>query len=262
VNRTVLLAAAIVAAASTAGAQEAPRADAARRDQVRNMEMLLTSAVRRGAESLARTMQTSEPGSLIVTNTARTRGFVLEGFGVFFDVDVPMMKQSVVWSMQTLLRAQRRLDLQNFIANTSDGPARRQAELQLRQLERGGPVMPSPVPVPSAAPQPAPSGIAVAQTVEEPTAPAVPEPADPNEQYTEAVKASLIDAMLDYGGLPIADDEWLVVAARDSEGPPTPGALDDASTIMLKVKGSDLMAYRSNQITKEEARKKVEVREF
>jgi hypothetical protein len=41
-----------------------------------------------------------------------------------------------------------------------------------------------------------------------------------------------------------------------------PGALDDASTIMLRVKGSDLMAYRSNQITKEEARKKVEVREF
>jgi hypothetical protein len=226
------------------------------------METLLTSAVRRGAESLARTMQTSEPGSLIVTGTARARGFLLDGFGVFFDVDVPMMKQSVVWSMQTLLRAQRRLDLQNFIANTADGPARRQAELQLRQLERGGPVMPSPVPVPSAAPQTAP-GIAVAQTVEEsPARASAPEPADPNEQYTEAVKSSLIDAMLDYGGLPIGAEEWLVVAARDSEGPPTPGALDDASTIMLRVKGSDLMAYRSNQITKEEARKKVEVREF
>lgn len=261
-NRTVLLAAAIVAAASTAGAQEALRADAARRDQVRNMETLLTSAVRRGAESLARTMQTSEPGSLIVTGTARARGFVLDGFGVFFDVDVPMMKQSVVWSMQTLLRAQRRLDLQSFIANTADGPARRQAELQLRQLERGGPIMPSPVPVPSAAPQTAPSGIAVAQTVEEsPTRASGSEPADPNERYTEAVKSSLIDAMLDYGGLPIGADEWLIVAARDSEGPPT-GALDDASTIMLKVKGSDLMAFRSNQITKEEARKKVEVREF
>jgi hypothetical protein len=151
-----------------------------------------------------------------------------------------------------LLREQQRAELRQRIDNMPDSPARRLAQQQLRLLDRapGGSV---PMAPPAAA-----GGIAVATTVTEPV---TPEPKDPNEQYTEAVKTALVDAMLDYGGLPIGADEWLVVAARDSEGPLTPGAVDDASTIVLKVKGSDLLAFRSNKLTREEARKKVEVRE-
>ena len=49
---------------------------------------------------------------------------------------------------------------------------------------------------------------------------------DANELYTEAVKTSLIDAMLNYSrALYLGEDEWLTVAARDSEGPITPGAI-------------------------------------
>jgi hypothetical protein len=258
VKGTVFIAAAVIATAATVTAQDAaPGADAPRRNQVRMMENVLTSAVRQGAESLARRMQVSEPGSLIVTGTARARGIVLDGYGVFFDVDVPMMKQSVVWSMQTLERERQRAALRQLIETSPDSPARRLAEQQLRMLDRSpGSTLPL-------APPAAAGGIAVAATVnEERVHEAVaPEPKDPNEQYTEAVKAALVDAMLDYAGLPIGGDEWLIVAARDSEGPITPGALDDASTIVLKVKGSDLLAYRSNKLTKEEARKRVEVRE-
>jgi hypothetical protein len=202
-------------------------------------------------------MQVNEPGSLIVTGTARARGIVLDGYGVFFDVDVPMMKQSVVWSMQTLERERQRLALRQLIETSPDGPARRLAEQQLRMLDRNpGSTLPL-------APPAAAGGRAVAANVNDTNdtnETAAPEPRDPNEQYTEAVKAALIDAMLDYG-LPIGADEWLIVAARDSEGPITPGAVDDASTIVLKVKGSDLMAFRSNKLTRVEARKKVEVRE-
>ena len=253
---TVLIVAAVLAAAATATAQDAPaRPDAPRRNQIRLMETLLAGAVRQGAETLAHTMQVNEPGSLIVTGTARARGIVLEGYGVFFDVDVPMMKQSVVWSMQTLERERQRAQLRQLIENSPDTPARRLAQQQLRMLERNtGSTMPL-------APPAAASGVVSAATVNESNDTAAPEPKDPNEQYTEAVKAALIDAMLDYGGLPIGPDDWLIVAARDSEGPITPGGLDDASTIVLKVKGSDLLAFRSNKLTRDEARKKVEVRE-
>lgn len=252
---TVFIAAAVVATAATVAAQDArPRADVPGRAQVRMMESVLASAVRQGAESLAKVMQVSDPGSLIVTGTARARGVVLEGYGVFFDVDVPMMKQSVIWSTQTFLREQQRAELRQLIDSAPDSAVRRLAEQQLRMLERN--------PSATLAAPAAPSGIAVAATVNEneTVAPALK---DPNELYTEAVKTALIDAMLDWhGGLQIGADEWLIVAARDSEGPITPGAVDDASTIVLRVKGSDLAAFRTKQISKEEARKKVEVREF
>jgi hypothetical protein len=256
VKGTLFIAAAVIATGATVAAQDTPaRRDAARRNQIRMMENVLTVAVRQGAESLARSMQVNEPGSLIVTGTARARGIVLEGYGVFFDVDVPMMKQSVVWSMQTLERERQRAALRQLIDNSPDTPARHLAEQQLRMLERNpGSTLPVAPPV-------APGGIAVAATVNESEV-AVPEPRDPNEQYTEAVKDALIDAMLDYGGPQVGSDEWLIVAARDSEGPITPGTLDDASTIVLRIKGSDLAAFRANQISKPDARKRVEVREF
>jgi hypothetical protein len=107
-----------------------------------------------------------------------------------------------------------------------------------------------------------PPGVAAAQTVPD-TLAAAPELRDPNEMYTEAVKSALINAMLRYSGqLGIGADEWLTVAAQDSEGPLTPGQLYDASTIVLRVKGSDVAAYLANKLTIQEVAKKVEVREF
>ena len=248
---TIVLAAALAATAPPVLAQTAaPRTEAAIRQQVRMMETVLTGAVRNGAETLARTMQARDPGSVIVTGTARARGIVLDGYGVFFDVDVPMMKQSVVWSMLTLQREEQIKELRHQLANATDNLARRVAEQQLRVLERSA--------VPMAQPA-APEGVAVATTVKE--SEGAPEPKDPNEQYTEAVKGALIDAMLDYAGLSIGSDQWLIVAARDSEGPIMPNAIDDASTIVLRVKGADLSAFRMHQITRDEARQRVEVRE-
>jgi hypothetical protein len=89
------------------------------------------------------------------------------------------------------------------------------------------------------------------------------EPRDPNELYTEAVKFSLIDAMLKYSvGLKLGADEWLTVAARDAQGPLTPGQPDDASTIVIRIKGSDLAAFHANKLTPEEVRRRVDVKEY
>jgi negative regulator of sigma E activity len=73
------------------GKPTAPPRNEARQQQVRMMEGVIVAAVRNGAEGLAHQLQVAEPGSLIVTGTARARGFALDGYGVFFDVDVPQM---------------------------------------------------------------------------------------------------------------------------------------------------------------------------
>lgn len=86
---------------------------------------------------------------------------------------------------------------------------------------------------------------------------------DPNQLYTEAVKNALIDAMLDHGGpMGIGPDEWLTIAAKDAEGPLSPSEPYEAATIVLRIKGSDLVAFRADRLTRDEARTRVEVREF
>ena len=76
---------------------------------------------------------------------------------------------------------------------------------------------------------------------------------------------AIVDSMLDYGGpLQIGGDEWLTVAARDYEGQRSlaPDAPYDLVTIVMRIKGSDLQAFRAGRLTREEARKRVEQREF
>ena len=288
---TWIVAAALVAAGSTAQAQEAPLPQAAapqavqpaslsaaarpapavdpRRDDIRMMESVLTQALQKGAQDLARQLKVSEPNSAFVTSTGRARGFALDGYGMFFDVDVPGMKQSVVWSAQMLELAQQRDQLRQFLAQNPTHPARRLAEANLRQTERMMMGVAAPVPIPSPAPQVAPPGVASALTVAETTsvppaaAAPVPDLRDPNELYTDSVKNALIDAMLRYSAfLKIGDNEWLTVAASDSDGLQIPGQLDDASRIVIRVKGSDLSAFQLGKLSREEVLKRVEVKEF
>ena len=241
----------------------APQSEARQR-QVRMMEGVIVAAVRNGAEGLAHQLQVAEPGSLIVTGSARARGFALEGYGVFFDVDVPQMKQSVAWSTMMLLRDARRQQLQQVLASNADPELKRRARAELQRLD--SPVGPIPIP-PAAGASPVAQGgdgsKVVAQSVDESPGAALMESQDPNQLYTESIKSALIDAMLNYSGpMDLGADEWLTIAARDSDGPLLPGAVDDASTIVLRVKGSDIAAFLAKKITPEEARKRVQVKEF
>ena len=260
------------------------------RDDIRMMESVLTQALQKGAQDLARLLRVNQPNSAFVTGTGRARGFVLEGYGMFFDVDVPGMRQSVVWSEQMVqLMQDRERALQDLARLRPDDPLRKVAEMQFRTIERliaaaqGGQVL---IPNPTApANQLASPGVATAQNVTETVltsaappplatadaarvvaAPAVPASAiarDPNELYTESVKNALIEAMLKYSAfLKVADGEWLTVAASDSEGPSIPGQIDDTTRIVIRVKGADLTAFQSGKLTREEVLKKVEVREF
>jgi hypothetical protein len=273
--------AALAAAGSTVGAQEAPppqvpaqeaasrpatpAATVDRRDDIKLLEGLLNAAVKNGADKLALQMRASEPGSLFVIDAGRTRGFDLQGYGVFFDVDVPMMKQSVLWSSSALSQQDRRAQLENYVRTLPEGPARDLAINELRRTPPQG--MRQPLPQQSTPTQVSnvdrPVGAATTDLAVMPAPAAPPDLRDPNELYTEAIKTSLIDAMLKYSvGLKLGADEWLTVAARDAYGPPTPGQVDDASTIIIRIKGGDLAAFHGNKLTRDEVLKKVEVREF
>jgi hypothetical protein len=277
----------IVAQAPEQAAEPAAQATASRED-IRAMEALLTNALQKGAQDLALRMQVNEPGSRFVTGTGRARGFALEGYGVFFDVDVPGMKQSLVWSSELLRQMQQAEYLRQFIATTPNSDARQFAMNELNRLERqlNGARLPQQLLSP-APPVAAAARTASAQNVAETTTLAVPPAAlvenrssqldtaarpvgglradlrDPNELYTDAVKNALIDAMLKYSAfLKIGAEEWLTVAARDGDGPSMPGQIDEASTIVIRIKGSDLAAFQSNRLTRDEVLKKVQVKEF
>jgi len=179
---------------------------------------------------------------------------------VFFDVDVPQMKQSVAWSTMVMLREARRQQLRAVLASNADPDLKRQARIELQRIEGSLAGSTTTVDASPVAQGAAPSGTVSAQTVNDASA---FDARDPNQLYTDSIKSALIDAMLNYSGpMNLGPDEWLTVAARDSEGPLLPGAVDDASTILLRVKGSDIMALQAKQISPEEARKRVQVKEF
>jgi hypothetical protein len=258
------------AAANQASAQDQVKA----RSNLSIMEGVLERAVVLGADSLTRRVRAVAPHDmLLLAGDANVRGFRLEGYGVFFDVEVPVLRQSVAWSLRALMDQSgvplgvALQQLRTYVRTIQDPRARQSLEMALRRVELqvGGDV-PS-VTAASAAPGQTTSAATVAAAAA-PAAPPVPQAAlawlnDPNGAYTTEVKNSLIDAMLEHSSaLGIGPDEWLTVAARDNERRDRLNPGDDVSTIILRVKGSDLAALRAGRLTAEEARTKVEVREY
>jgi hypothetical protein len=255
--RGILLAVSVIMALPGWTAGQTRSSDAQRRrDQIRMMEGVLTEAVRLGAEQLGREMQASSPNLVMLTGTARARGFVLDGYGVFFDVEIPALRPSVVWSMRTMERdlalGSALESLKQHLASLPESASRMQLEQAFKRLA----LQVGPVPTPQSTAQ-GRSGIVSSANAMPPAAP------DPDKEYTESVKEALIDAMLDHS-LPmnLAPDEWLTVAARDGFGPLVQGEIYDASTIVIRVRGSALAAYAADRTKRDEVRKSVEVRVF
>jgi hypothetical protein len=236
-----------------------------RRDQIQLMEGVLAQAVRLGAEQVGRRMQAVDPSMSVLIGQARARGFVLEGYGVFFDVEIPALRQSVLWSMRNGQRESQTasaLDiLRRYFESMPEMPAKQAPSKQeVQQAFKAVTQQLGPVQLPrSSSPveplTPPPPGTVVAANAD-PTD-------DPNTQYTESVKNALIDAMLDYSlPMDLSPDEWLTVAARDNEGPLAPNVIDDTMTIVLRIKGADLAAFAADRTKRSEFRSKVEVRVF
>ncbi len=244
----------------------------AARIQLARMEGLLEVAVEHGAVMLSRQFRGAMPGMLMMGGTARARGFRLDGYGVFFDVEVPALSQSMMWSWRVLERdtggAASALETLKGLLNTvSDPAARRDLDQAIRTLElRVSPLSPS-VLDRARGEDAAKPGERVAVQVEEAPAPPLAGsagPEDPSVAYTQQVRDALIDTMLDYSqALTIGPDEFLTVAARDNQSRAMPGGDPyDTMTIIIRVSGRDLAEFRAGRISREETLARVQVREY
>ena len=239
------------------------------------MEGALARAVDYGAKQLNREILQQMPGVFMLEGEARARGVHLDGYGVFFDVRVPMMRQSMVWSLRMMLDqddAQTQASIQelrNSMKGVTDAGTRASMERAIKQLEARSAAIPRQTGNPAIA-----SDTVAANTVAGP-GPARPAAAprpdnmwakDPNRAYTEAVTRALVDAMIDYSApMQIGGDQWLTVAARDDEGrdslaPPDP--LEEVVTMIYRIKGSDLQQYRLGKIDRDEVRRRVQMSQF
>lgn len=259
------------------------------RHQIYVMEGALSRAVEFGASRLNRELRTVAPEMFLLAGDAQARGVYLEGYGIFFDVAVPMLRQSMMWSLRMMLQQDTTstknaiAELRRYVQTATDPAERRSLESAIARLEaQASPfgVVGRPAPGPSNGPGVLASGAGepVAPAPIQPdarapgAAPAAPSPADipwlmdTNRVYTEAVQQALIDAMIDFSApMNIRADEWLTVAARDNErrdtlAPQNP--YEEVVTVLLRIRGSDLMEYRTRKIDKAEARKRVRVGEF
>lgn len=268
--------------------------------QIYVMEGALARAVQFGAMQVNREMRSFSPELFSLAGEAQARGVYLEDYGVFFYVGVPILRQSMVWSFKQLFEqdARNMRDtinvLKRMVGNARDVAERRTLENTIASLEAslapesarpGGTLTQQGLGAPVSQPG---SGVSAAMVPPDPPATGVtpvPPPAaappsaevsrgvadravlkDPNRAYTEAVQRALIDAMIDYAAvMQLGPNEWLTVAARDNEPRDTFAPQDpyeEVVTILLRIKGEDLAAYRSGTIDREEAKKRVQLREF
>jgi hypothetical protein len=275
--------------ASPALAQSTARAPETRQlhYQIDMMERVLESAVAHGAAVIKDRLQAvapDAPAELLILDAPRVRGFRLEPYGVFFDVEVPSLNGTLTLSLKTL--QDNDLTVQSAINTLRNRIDPSDAELQ-QALQRVALRVNVPSTAPASdvsAPDPkrtvtptlpntrrAGSGVdrQVTATALQPAAKAASADSDnilenPNEAYRNEVLRALSDAMLDYGGaLPITDGEWLTVAARGVYDRPLAGpATNDVATIMIRLRGEDLAAYRARQISRDDVLKRIERRVF
>jgi hypothetical protein len=255
------------------------------------MEGALARAVAFGAQQLNREIRNAMPEVMALSGEPQARGVYLEGYGIYFDVAVPVLNQVMMWSLRTMLGPDEGIvaaldTLKGYVQKEKNPATRASLENMVQRLElQLGPLSnPSSGSADPPAPRARPgAGASVGAAMVMPDAPttaaADPAPAAPlfdkkyfqdpnaiNRAYTDAVQKALIDTMLDWAvPTAIKPDEYLTVGARDNMqrdtlAPPDP--YEEVVTILLRIRGSDLAAFRAGQIDAAEVRKRVQVREF
>jgi hypothetical protein len=215
------------------------------RQRISTMEGVLERAVSNGAENMLRQVRTVTPDAPMLSGVPQVRGFRLDGYGVFFDVEVPALRLPVTWPLRYLIednRAAVAATLAELRTMIADQPVRDRDrfELPAQRLE-------SRAVVPRTSPRQADPVIT-----------------EPDVAYTKAVRESLIDAMIENSGpMAVSADEWLTVAARDNvpRDPLMPGDTAGLNTLIFRIKGSDLAAFRAGRLSLDEARRHVLVQE-
>ena len=282
--------AAVVVAGMAAGADAQVPADSDGPEEVRArqkifmMEGVLERAVQLGVDNLRRRVGAVIPAdTLLQGGVPVVRGFRLEGYGLFFDVEVPALRRSIAWSLRTMSQtgmalAQDLAQMRAILQSIADPNVRADFDRTLLRIQQQM----------GLAPQMADGGASLGQVVTaeitpasgQPTAdqPAAGEAApgivasevdsqllnDPGGAYTQEVQAVLLDAIVENSGpLVLDDDEWFTIAARDNAPSyPLMTGDPDVKTLVLRVTGGDLNAFHAGRLTVEQLRSRVQVGEF
>jgi hypothetical protein len=241
---------------STPVTPEAQREFAARealqRRQIRMFESALQTSVRQGGETLVRQQTPELPHSIQLTsNDPQVRGFAPPlGGGLYFYVAIPPIRMLITELFMEQLRPPTEQPLRQA-GRTRQGPPVSASGLAGAQVAPPDPMTASP----EAANSPVPDDGRCSLRIQR----------SPNVQlldylYAVSVCDALMDAMLDNSGpLSVKDNEYLTVMMEpESEGPgvinPTAG-----HTTYLQIKGSDLLALRQGKLTRDQARKLIEM---
>jgi hypothetical protein len=265
----------IPASNASAQAPATQRMTAEQRDQryqITTMEGVLEGAVEHGAKVTRDRLQAIMPpadGAWLLSDDARVRGYRLDGYGLFFDVAVPMLEGSLTWSFRTLDQNDLGLEsaltaLRSLVEKTGDTnfeQALKRIELQVAPMSLNAALPDQPRPASGAR-----NLVGAAAAAPPDVAPASADPIldDPVEAFRAEVRDALMNAMLDHGAaLRLSANDLLTVAARGSDDRTMLGPLNaEAQTTMISVRGSDLTAYLSGQISREEVRQRMTVRVF
>ena len=257
--------------AAPVSAQVRPQAQATpaqiqARHEISALEGVLENAVSYGAQMLTQHVQRANvPDMVMLTGMARARGFRLDGYGVLFDVEFPSIRRSVMWSMRALQRPDRQLlaamrELRKDMQAPGDAAARQEIDREIKELEAQIKANDQQMgPMTTGAGDPA---VPAAAVTSRSTGDGRP---DLKGIYFNEITSALTDAILDHATpVGVGADEWLTVAARESADrgfvPNDPN--DTAMTFILRIKGSDLQAFRERRLTKDEARKRVELKQY
>ena len=269
---SAIVAALMCSAAAAAGAAQTTAAQADQqkesRYQIGVMERVIESAVEHGATIMRDRLQAALSAQLLMPDNARVRGFKLDGYGVFFDVEVPpvagTLDASLMWSLRTLdqndLGLQSALKSLKTYVDSANDPNLQQALKRVELQVAPENTTPRVADVSTGARTAAGSAASI------PAAAAAPDPvlSDPQEAYHKEVNDAVIDVMLEHSGsLAIGPDEWLTIAERGTQEPARLAVADnDSHTIIIRASGATLKAFRTGQITRDEALKRIEVRVF
>jgi len=263
-----LMTAAPLLAQSNAQARADARSEAIARQQryeISTLERVFEGAVEHGISVVRDRLQAvvQMPAELLISDNAHARGFRLEGYGVFFDVTVPIF-DATLWTLRTLDQNDLGLDsamkeLQQIVkGNINAEQALRRVELQVTPI--GLPRMAAA----DGSRNTAGSTASVANDPQVRGASQDPILNEPSEAYRTEVITALKEAMLNHSSsLGIQATEWLTIAARGNDDRPRLAPADSSPrTRILRLRGSDLLAFLAQNITKDEALQRIEVRVY
>jgi hypothetical protein len=249
------------------GTRSTAPSDAQRaRYQIRVLERVFEQAVQHGTQVVALQFRTLAPSAVLFVGTTLARGFALDEYGVFFDVQVPSLRRSLTWTFRTLNRNGLSLDdaltaLRQHVQSLGDPGARDALEQALRSLEvRVGPLAATRWNGARA------TRIGAGDADRPAPAPATVIDIDPADVYASQIRDELVGVMLDHSGsLALGPDDWLTVAATGAASSwlgAAASATSAATAVMLRIRGRDLAALRAGDISRSEAQKRIHMIEF